>query len=47
MNFWYVPWFILPYLLLAFILVKQHKKAIVPIFFLNLSTGPFFIYLFT
>ncbi|MEK0397706.1 YdcF family protein [Tetragenococcus halophilus] len=27
MNFWYVPWFILPYLLLAFILVKQHKKS--------------------
>ncbi|AYW45312.1 YdcF family protein [Tetragenococcus koreensis] len=41
MNFWHVPWFILPYLLLVFSLIKWHKKNNKPDLFLKFINGSF------
>ncbi|GAA3020875.1 YdcF family protein [Tetragenococcus solitarius] len=45
MNFWHIPWFIFPYLLLIFIFIKWHKKSNKPDLFFKLAYGSFF-YLF-
>ncbi|MDN6639439.1 MAG: YdcF family protein [Tetragenococcus sp.] len=42
MNYEYIPWFVLPYILLVFILIKRHKKSNKPGFFLKLAYGSFF-----
>lgn len=42
MNFWHIPVFILPYVLLTFVLIKRHKKHNKPDFFLKLAYWSFF-----